>query len=127
MKKINKSDALKFMAISVSSLIFDTILLFILVHFFNVFYLYASTISFLVAGLCGYYFIRNYIFMAKGIRVSRLVKYFLFEVLSLVFILIFLKIFVETFSINYIISRIVAGIIVGGGLYLLNHTFTFKK
>ncbi len=118
---------LKYSFVGVSTFLFDLLCLFLLIDVFDVNYIVATGLAFLVAVSINYYISRKYVF--KGTTRPFKVGYVFFiasSLLSLFIIMSCMYVMVEILAFNYLISRISVAGITGFGNYLLNLMVNFK-
>jgi len=111
---------------SIFALALDYAILFVLVQFINVWYLYASAISFLFAHTLEYCINRNYIFKVKDVRIWRYVKFLILEIIGLLLLLIGMKIMVDGLQVDYLVSRGIAAVGLGIFYFTMNTFYTFR-
>ena len=125
-KCVSPSLIIKCCGSSIFALALDYTILFFLVHFIDVWYLYASAISFLLAHTLEYFINRNYIFKVRDIHVWRYIKFLILEVIGLLLLLVAMKVMVDGLQIDYLISRGVAAVGLGIFYFAMNTFYTFK-
>lgn len=106
----------------------DFTLLFTLVHFFDVYYLLAASLSFLVSATVNFCISRFFIFNATTSGVSE--SYVTFIVVSLVVglgsINLFMYLLVGVVGINYLIARILIAGTIGVSSFYIHKFVSFK-
>lgn len=110
------------------SAVSDLILLFILVDFFNVFYLFAATLSFIIVGTTAFFLHKNYTFKHKNR--SGKIRYLIFLIVAgsgLLWSVFFLYIFVSILGLYYLFAAVIVKFIVLAWNFLMNKFVTFRK
>jgi len=102
-------------------------LLFIFVHFFGWYYLYAATLSFSMGHSVNYFVSRHFNF--KHVDREHLIAYSLFVGFGLIMLgatVMLLGLTVSKLGWHYLLAKFVVGIIVGFLNFLFNYYVTFK-
>ena len=118
---------LKYASVGVSTFLFDLFLLFILIDYFNVYYVYATASAFCIAVSINYVLSRRFVF--RGTLRSVHAGYGIFILIALVGLAAvtgLMIVFVEVLHLHYLPSRIIIAGMLGMWNYLMNLYVNFK-
>ncbi len=125
--KENTKIFFRYVLIGFFATLIDVSLLYILTEFFNIWYLYSASVSYLVAVVPHYVLNKYFNFKNKNKRIFSQFSIFLIISLSgLLLTQIILYVLVELFNIWYMFSKGVAIVLVLFYHYNLNKKITFK-
>jgi putative flippase GtrA len=118
---------LKYASVGGSTFVFDLFLLYLLIDYFNIYYVLATAMAFGVAVSINYFLSRRFVF--KGTLRSVHEGYGIFILIALVglgTVTGLMILFVEVFHLHYLTARIIIAGIVGMWNYLMNLYVNFK-
>lgn len=118
---------LQYSSVGFSTFLFDLLIVFLLTHFFNVQYLWAVGIGFLIGVSLNYLISRVWVFKGTKRTLHHGYLYFIGgATLSLSAILLFVGLLVGTLGVPLLVARIFVSGVVGCGSYLFNLYINFK-
>jgi putative flippase GtrA len=118
---------LKYASVGGSTFLFDLFLLYLLIDYFNIYYVLATAMAFGVAVSINYFLSRRFVF--KGSLRSVHEGYGIFISIALVGLCTvtgLMVLFVEVFHMHYLPARVITASIVGLWNYLMNLYVNFK-
>jgi putative flippase GtrA len=117
----------KYTSISGTTFIGDVAILFLFIDVFNMHYLLATGLAFVIAVSINYLITRRYVF-SKTTRAFHhgYIAFLSIAGFGMVSVLSLMTLFVEVLQWNYIVSRVLIACVIGTINYLLNLFFNFK-
>ncbi len=111
-----------------SAAVTNLTVLFLLVHFFKVWYLLAAVVSYLVAIYVSFMMQKFFTFndYAKDKIRQQLIFYFAIQIFNLAINTLLMYIAVDIFNIHYLISQIIAGVIIAIYSFFIYKNIAFK-
>ncbi len=119
----------KFAIVGVSNVILDLCVYYVLTRYFNLYYLWAAAISFVIFVSWSFYINSRWTFQGKKLRKRRVVQYSEFILINALMILAhiyLLYIFVEFAGIYDLFGKLMTSVLVGILNFSLNKFITFN-
>lgn len=118
---------LKYSAVGISTFALDLVILFILIDFYDLHYVLAAGLAFVVAVTINYWISRRYVFPGtlRGVR-DGYVNFLLIALTGLSIVMMGMYLLVTVFGIGYLLARVISASITGFWNYLMNLFVNFK-
>lgn len=128
---VKDNDMYEFFRFTIAGFLFaslDLLFLYILVEYFNVWYLIATTISFSIITFAGFFIQKKFTFRDKTrIYVKQIIFFALISVIGLLLNTFFMYVFTGLLGLWYMFSNIITKVVVLLWNYFGNKHLTFKK
>lgn len=126
--KNNKFEFFRFTIAGFSFALLDLLFLYLLVEYFHIYYLMATTISFSIITFAGFFIQKKFTFRDKsGIYVKQIIFFALISIIGLLLNTFFMYIFTSLLGLWYIFSNIITKMVVLSWNYFGNKYITFKN
>ena len=124
--RANKELFLKYASVGLTAAVIDFSILYILTDFFQVYYLFSATISFIIAASVNYNLNRRWTFRSNGKRRYQLPVFFIIATLGVLVNNNIMYFAVEKLGWHYLLAKVLATAVVTIWNFCGNRYLTFK-
>lgn len=124
-----KRELIKYIISGGTAAVVNISTLYILVDYFDLWYLASSTLAYLVAFFVSFTLQKFWTFLDKEKRgtTKQAIWFILYNVISIFINMLFVFVFVEVFGVVYLVAQILSGIIIAGCSFFVYRSIFSKK